>query len=301
MECGAGCRGGQQVDAGCVVSSVAQQRWSETPIAKRLKILKGARHRMAAMPEQFAAAISPALSRTAADTLVAELMPLLDACRFLEREAATILQARVLGSAGRPMWLRGVEAEIRRDAVGHVLVIGPSNFPLFLPGVQVLQALAAGNRVTWKPGAGGREVAELVAGALTEAGLPHGLLKVTGDTIDAAYEALAEKPDKVVFTRLRGSGQGCALQACRECNAGGDGVVGSGCGDRASGCRFGTRGEGGGVRIEVEWSGGLYVAATAAGDWRYDDGAASSAGARAGGSAGRRIAGTGLELCCAGC
>ncbi len=155
---------------------------------------------MAAMPERFAAAISPTLARTPADTLVAELLPLLDACRFLELNAARILQTRVLGSAGRPRWLRGVAAEIRRDALGHVLVIGPSNFPLFLPGVQALQALAAGNSVTWKPGSGGRDVAELVAAALTEAGLPQGLLTVTADSVDAAYQALAERPDKVAFT-----------------------------------------------------------------------------------------------------
>jgi acyl-CoA reductase-like NAD-dependent aldehyde dehydrogenase len=187
--------------------SAVQQRWSAVPVRYRLKILKRARHRMAAMPEQFVAAISPALSRTPADTLAAELMPLLDACQFLERNAEAILQTRVLGNTGRPMWLRGIEAEVQRDALGHVLVIGPSNFPLFLPGVQVLQALAAGNRVTWKPGAGGREVAELVATALTESGLPRGLLIVTNDTVDAAYEALAEVPDKVIFTGSADAGK----------------------------------------------------------------------------------------------
>lgn len=200
MECPASRQHEPRDDPGCVVNRAAQQRWSATPIHDRLKILKTARHRMAASPDRFAESISPALARSPADTLVAELLPLLDACRFLERNAATILQTRTLGSVGRPRWLRDVEAEIRRDALGHVLVIGPSNFPLFLPGVQVLQALAAGNSVTWKPGTGGRPVADLVAAALTEAGLPHGLLTVTDDTVDAAYETLSESPDKVVFT-----------------------------------------------------------------------------------------------------
>ena len=197
----------RQVDAGSLVRGDAQQRWATTPIRQRLNILKRARHRMAAMLGRFTAAISPTLARTAADTIVTELMPLLDACRFLEREAANILQTRVLGSAGRPLWMRGVESEVRRDPLGHVLVIGPSNFPLFLPGVQVLQALAAGNSVTWKPGTNGREVADLVATALTESGLPSGLLSVTDDTVDAAYIALAQTPDKVVFTGSSDSGK----------------------------------------------------------------------------------------------
>lgn len=155
---------------------------------------------MAGMAGEFCAAISPILARSAADTLAAELLPLLDACKFLERNAERVLASRMLGSAGRPFWLRGVHAEVRRDALGHVLVIAPSNFPLFLPGVQVLQGLAAGNSVTWKPGAGGGRVAQLVAEALRIAGLPGGLLSVSEDTVEAAYAGLAERPDKVVFT-----------------------------------------------------------------------------------------------------
>ena len=34
------------------------------------------------------------------------------------------------------------------------LIIAPSNYPLFLPGVQILQALAAGNAVCAKPAIG---------------------------------------------------------------------------------------------------------------------------------------------------
>jgi acyl-CoA reductase-like NAD-dependent aldehyde dehydrogenase len=171
--------------------------------------------RMAEQAAEFAAAISPLLARSKADTLVTELLPLLDACRFLEREAAEILKTRRLGSAGRPLWLSGVQAEIRREPLGHVLVIGPSNFPLFLPGTQVLQALAAGNTVTWKPGAGGEAVARLMALALRDAGVPEGALRVTADTVEAAEDALQSAPgkapgnvpDKVIFTGSQASGR----------------------------------------------------------------------------------------------
>ena len=170
---------------------------------------------MAAHAEDFAEAISPALPRSGAETLTAELLPLLDACRFLERNAERLLRPRKLGRGGRPFWLRGVEAEISREPLGEVLVIGPANFPLFLPGVQVLQALAAGNRVVWKPGAGGSAVARLMAQALLKAGLPEGQLEMTDESVEAAQEALASQasagqagrgPDKVVFTGSREAG-----------------------------------------------------------------------------------------------
>ena len=178
----------------------AQHRWAARSLPERLHMMRAARHRMAAHPEAFAQAISPDLQRTQADTLVTELLPLLDAIRFLERRAHRLLRPRVPGRKGRPLWLGDVQAEVQRAPLGHVLVIGPSNFPLFLPGVQVLQALVAGNAVTWKPGAGGQRVALLVAHALRESGLPRGILCVTDESVGAAQTALAQRPDKVIFT-----------------------------------------------------------------------------------------------------
>jgi acyl-CoA reductase-like NAD-dependent aldehyde dehydrogenase len=193
------------------VDADAPARWTTVSIAERLRVLKKARHSMAADAEAFAGAISAKLARNSADTMVTELLPLLDAARFLEREAARLLAVRRLGNSGRPFWLGNVAAEIYREPVGRVLVIGPGNFPLFLPGVQVLQALVAGNTVIWKPGVGGWAVADLVAKHLRVAGLPEGLLTVTDESVEAAEIALAgglgPAPDKVLFTGSSSSGR----------------------------------------------------------------------------------------------
>ncbi|MBW4039155.1 MAG: aldehyde dehydrogenase family protein [Acidobacteria bacterium] len=185
-----------------------KMQWAQRSLAERLGVLRRARHGMAERAEAFAAAISPMLARTQADTLVSELLPLLDACKFLEREAEGLLAPRKLGRRGRPLWLAGVIAEVHREPLGHVLVIGPSNFPLFLPGVQVMQALAAGNTVTWKPGRGGGAVAQLVAQCCREAGLPVEALTVTDESVQAAEMALAASPDKVIFTGSADVGRG---------------------------------------------------------------------------------------------
>jgi aldehyde dehydrogenase (NAD+) len=138
---------------------------------------------------------------------MSEVLPLLDACKFLEREAARLLRPRRLGLSGRPLWLGGVRAEIYREPLGHVLIIGPANYPLFIPGVQCLQALAAGNSVTWKPGTGGAAVAALVARALRESGLPDGVLTVTDESVEAAQRELERGADKVIFTGSSESGR----------------------------------------------------------------------------------------------
>ncbi len=188
----------------------AQRRWGARSLSERLAVVRGARHAIAAQAMDMANAISPVLVRSKTDTLAAEVLPLLDACKFLERNAAKILRPRKLGLSGRPLWLAGVWSEIYREPLGHVLVIGPSNFPLFLAGVQVMQALAAGNSVTWKPGAGGAAVAELVAAVLRDAGLPRGVLQVIGESVAQAQEALEKGADKVVFTGSVTSGRAVA-------------------------------------------------------------------------------------------
>lgn len=177
-----------------------QSAWAAVSVVVRLRVLARARGLLAEAALPLADAISTNLDRTRADTLAAEVLPLLAACRFLEQEAGAILRTRRLGRRGLPFWLAGIWTEVQRVPFGRVLVIGPANYPLLLPGVQTLQALAAGNAVTWKPGKGGRPVALIVAQALASAGLPNGLLRVTDDTISAAEAELETRYDKIVFT-----------------------------------------------------------------------------------------------------
>lgn len=174
--------------------------WAEYDVRARAAVISKARRRLAAQAMDLAETISPTLVRNTVDTLTAEVLPLLDAMKFLEREAEGILATRKLGAQGRAFWLRGVEAEIQRVPLGRVLVIGPANFPLLLPGVQTMQALCAGNSVTWKPGAGGAPVAGMVADALYASGLPADALRVTDESVETAQSELARGADKVVFT-----------------------------------------------------------------------------------------------------
>lgn len=185
----------------------SQAEWAAQPIAERLAVLKRARHIFAERVADLCEAISPELARNAADTRAAEVLPLLDACRFLEREAESILAPKRIGRRGRPFWLSGVASEVHRAPMGRVLVIAPSNYPLFLPGVQVLQALAAGNSVIWKPGRGGRSVAALFASVMREAGLPDRLLSVADESIATTQRVIAEGVDKVFFTGSAASGK----------------------------------------------------------------------------------------------
>jgi aldehyde dehydrogenase (NAD+) len=188
----------------------AQKIWARMSIKGRLALLRRARHRIAATAESIAQAVPcekpGALHRNVADTLVSEVLPLVEACRFLEREAAWILAPQRLSTHTRPFWLRRVTAEARRDPLGVVLIIAPANYPLFLPGVQVLQALAAGNAVLWKPAPGGTPAAEAMRDALIGCGLDPALLQLLDETALAAIDAMADGVDKVFLTGSAATG-----------------------------------------------------------------------------------------------
>ena len=98
-----------------------------------------------------------------------EVLPLADACRFLERQATRLLAPVRLRH--RPLWMCGVAAEVQRQPWGVVLIIAPSNYPLLLPGVQLVQALVTGNAVLLKPGVGGLATASMLKQLLVMAGL----------------------------------------------------------------------------------------------------------------------------------
>ncbi len=181
-------------------AQTARRKWAEGPVTERLRLLHAVEGTLASAHAALVDALPATLARTRADSYASELLPLLAACRFLVRSAADVLRPRRLGRKGLPFWLGGLRTVVHRVPLGTVLVIGPANYPLFLPGVQTLQALAAGNAVVWKPGKGGRPVAEIFAAALVRAGIPPELLRITDESPGAAIEEMRAGVDKIIFT-----------------------------------------------------------------------------------------------------
>ena len=146
----------------------AQPDWAARPIGERLAVIARLRRHLAADCEALAASVNrPNMSP--ADILVAEVMPSLAACRFLEKQAARLLKPR-RPPGRRPLWLFGVNLLVRRMPFGVVLILGPSNYPLLLPAIQVVQALAAGNGVMVKPAPGWAAPMQMLAEALATCG-----------------------------------------------------------------------------------------------------------------------------------
>ena len=194
------------VTAAVARARAAQSAWAATPLPARLAVLSTARSGLVAAADALAASLATP-RRGRADALAAEVIPLADAIRFLERETRALLAPTRLGRRGRPRWLFATDAEIRREPLGLILVIGPGNYPLFLPGVQIVQALAAGNAVLVKPAPGKTEPLETLRTVLRQAGLPQDLCILLDDDVAAAEAALEADIDKVVLTGSAATGR----------------------------------------------------------------------------------------------
>jgi acyl-CoA reductase-like NAD-dependent aldehyde dehydrogenase len=190
---------------------LAQRDWARTPLGKRLAVIACLRRRMASgareLAETVPARLPGALNRTVADTLGAEVLPVMEACRFLERSAARLLAPKRLGMMTRPIWLFGLDSRVERAPWGVVLLIGAGNYPLLLAGVQAIQALTAGNAVLWKPAPGTEAVAYAFRELLVESGLNPKLLTVLDSSVAAGIEAMDAGVDHVVLTGSAATGK----------------------------------------------------------------------------------------------
>ena len=203
------------VEQAIASACLAQSAWAARPLEERVPIIRRTRALIADEALSLAEAANCICQRPLAEILSAEVLPLADACRFLERDSERLLRARRVGWRGRPLWLTGVASEVHREPHGLILIIGASNYPLFLPAVQMLQALVAGNAVLLKPGTGGSPAAEAFADILRRAGTPPDLIQVLPEPPTAAQSAIAFGVDKVVFTGSATTGESVLAQCAQ--------------------------------------------------------------------------------------
>lgn len=177
---------------------------SQIPLHARLQWISHFRRQLMAHAPAWIQAARQELKKTAAETLGAEILPLAEACRFLERNAAGILKPRKVG--GSPFWL-GDRETVLREPHGVVAIIGTWNYPFFLSGVQILHALAAGNRVVWKPSEMAPLCAEQLQKSFRQAGVPEEWLVVLPAERDWGSWICEQEIDWLVFTGAEKTGR----------------------------------------------------------------------------------------------
>ena len=178
---------GSAAELEAIADAARRSPWGKTPPARRRETL----HEMA-----------DALARRRGDLISAMIREGRKTFAEADPEVSEAVDfARYYGD-------RALELEPEDGAVfqplGAVAVVPPWNFPVAIPAGGVTAALAAGNRVLFKPSSRTRRCAEIVAECAWEAGVPRDALAFLtlprGEEGERASRSLAESADGMILT-----------------------------------------------------------------------------------------------------
>lgn len=189
----------------------AQQTWQQLAPSRRMSYCRRFAALIAHRADELVRSVTaPQLSRQ--EILATELFPLAEGARSLARQGARELRICRVRPAGYPWWLPGPVIETRRAPWGIVLIVGPQTSPLLTPGLQMLQALAAGNAVLMKPGREGTASALALRMLFVEAGGDPALVQILSEDIEDVRAAIELGVDHVVVTGALASARAVSRQ-----------------------------------------------------------------------------------------
>jgi len=186
-----------------------------TPVSldSRMAWLRRFRDAVKTHHPELAALASSEIGKPGFEALVADIMPLVASCNWHLRKARRLLKPRRVGGGG--LFGLGHRVERHRAPVGRVLIIATWNYPVQLLGIQLVQAVVAGNSVVVKPSERApRTQARLLELAIDAArGVPgmSGAIEARSASREEGRRVLAEERfDHVVFTGSTAVGRAIA-------------------------------------------------------------------------------------------
>ncbi|MGW1076950.1 aldehyde dehydrogenase family protein [Streptomyces sp. NPDC002537] len=203
-------------DEAAVAAAVAaarktQPHWEALGFAGRKRHLDAWRRLILARADELIDLICAETGKTADDARL-EVVLVADHLRWAAANAERVLRRRRVPS-GLLMFNQSATVEYR--PLGVVGVIGPWNYPAFIPIGPVSAALAAGNTVVFKPSELTPGVGEWLAATLAEAVPGPALLHVVTGFAETGAALCRSGVDKVAFTGSSATGRR-VMAACAE-------------------------------------------------------------------------------------
>ncbi len=168
-------------------------------LAERLAWVKQFRRAVVAHEAELTRLAGEEVRKDGFEMLVGDLVPLLSSCKWHEKHARRVLKTRRV--RGGSVWQIGQRHWLGREPLGLVGIIATWNYPVQLLGIQLVQAVVAGNAVVVKPSERCPRTQGRLLEIAREAGLPDGALRVLAATREAGATMLRDEPlDHLVFT-----------------------------------------------------------------------------------------------------
>lgn len=185
----------------------AQAAWAERSVADRLLAVRRLRGLVSDSADATARAVAAESGKTPLEALTQEVLPFLDTCLFLERQAEAILADERLEFQTQLFFASKKNNRIAHAPYGVIGILGTWNYAFFLNMTQALFALTAGNAVALKFSELSPSVAELCRKLLAEAGYPEALVRISAGGADEGRALTAAGCDKYILTGSRAAGK----------------------------------------------------------------------------------------------
>jgi acyl-CoA reductase-like NAD-dependent aldehyde dehydrogenase len=205
------CASDGDIEAAVARAHAAQAAWQELGLRRRIAVLREFQRKLHESKSEIAEAISREAGKPLAESLVTEVLVVLDAARFLIDNAWRLLRDEPVPHGNPATKLK--RGWLVREPHGVVGIISPWNYPFSIPATETLAALVAGNAVVLKPSELTPLVAIQLGKLLHSAGVPEDVFQVIVGEGPAGAALLRSPIDKLVFTGSVATGKRIAAAA----------------------------------------------------------------------------------------
>lgn len=189
----------KDVKAAVLRARAAQPAWDALGLDERARLLKRFQQELLAAREEVARLATQETGKPYAESLGTEVINLLESVKWVTTEGVKVLRPQRVRLTN-PLML-GRTSWIERTPLGVVGVVSPWNYPVAIPGSNVVYALLAGNTVVLKPASFTPLTALKLREVMTRAGVPDDAFIVVPGTGAEAGDALVSSDiDHLIFT-----------------------------------------------------------------------------------------------------
>ena len=192
------CVSQHEVHAAVTRAHAAQPAWAALGVRKRIAILRNLQLLLHQKKSEVAQLVTREAGKPYVESLLTEVLVVLDAARFLIGQAYQLLRDEPVPHGNLVMKTK--TGHLVREPYGVIGIISPWNYPFSIPATESLAALAAGNAVVVKPSEFTSLTAIELESLLHQAGVPGEIFQVlVGDGVTGSA-LINANIDKLVFT-----------------------------------------------------------------------------------------------------
>lgn len=191
----------------------AQPAWAEKTYRERAQYVLAFRDQVRDHLDELAQLITKENGKPLAESISSDIMPLMELCTYVAKHTEKTLRRQRIW-LGKWDWM-GRSSSIEYSPLGTVGIISPWNYPLSIPGGQVMMAVMAGNTAVLKPSEHTPLVGDKIAQLARRARFPNGVIEVVSGDGQTGAALLSAGVDKVLFTGSVATGKKI-MAACAE-------------------------------------------------------------------------------------